>query len=458
MLTTNCAFLENELLDAARLFKNRPQSIEHAFRFEEGVFFNDFTVDNESFSFQDRGQVQNELLFKRLERRFAKLRLYEILSKKYGEEMPWGALTGIRPTKLAYTEMEQGNDYIALLRQMHVQEENIRLVERVIETQKGIYEKKDGNTDLFVSLPFCPTKCAYCSFITAPIEKTRGFLPAYLDCLEKELAAAADSVGVLRSAYIGGGTPFALDIPDLERVLKATAPILQRFNPNAEYTVEAGRPDVFSEDKLRLLKDYNVTRICINPQTFSNETLKKIGRKHTVADFYHAYELSEKYGFLVNIDLIAGLTDETVDEFEKGVMKAVETGADNITVHCLSLKSGAKMKEETAYIENGFISAMVSSSREILSSAGYLPYYMYRQKYQAGNNENVGWTKPNKACVYNIDVMEETADNLATGANAISKRVYNEKGLITRFASQKDLKTYIENIDEIIAKKRIFFE
>ena len=458
MLTTNCAFLENELLDAARLFKNRPQSIEHAFRFEEGVFFNDFTVDNESFSFQDRGQVQNELLFKRLERRFAKLRLYEILSKKYGEEMPWGALTGIRPTKLAYTEMEQGNDYIALLRQMHVQEENIRLVERVIETQKGIYEKKDGNTDLFVSLPFCPTKCAYCSFITAPIEKTRGFLPAYLDCLEKELAAAADSVGVLRSAYIGGGTPFALDTPDLERVLKATAPILQRFNPNAEYTVEAGRPDVFSEDKLRLLKDYNVTRICINPQTFSNETLKKIGRKHTVADFYHAYELSEKYGFLVNIDLIAGLTDETVDEFEKGVMKAVETGADNITVHCLSLKSGAKMKEETAYIENGFISAMVSSSREILSSAGYLPYYMYRQKYQAGNNENVGWTKPNKACVYNIDVMEETADNLATGANAISKRVYNEKGLITRFASQKDLKTYIENIDEIIAKKRIFFQ
>jgi oxygen-independent coproporphyrinogen-3 oxidase len=411
-----------------------------------------------SFSFQDRGQVQNELLFKRLERRFAKLRLYEILSKKYGEEMPWGALTGIRPTKLAYTEMEQGNDYIALLRQMHVQEENIRLVERVIETQKGIYEKKDGNTDLFVSLPFCPTKCAYCSFITAPIEKTRGFLPAYLDCLEKELAAAADSVGVLRSAYIGGGTPFALDTPDLERVLKATAPILQRFNPNAEYTVEAGRPDVFSEDKLRLLKDYNVTRICINPQTFSNETLKKIGRKHTVADFYHAYELSEKYGFLVNIDLIAGLTDETVDEFEKGVMKAVETGADNITVHCLSLKSGAKMKEETAYIENGFISAMVSSSREILSSAGYLPYYMYRQKYQAGNNENVGWTKPNKACVYNIDVMEETADNLATGANAISKRVYNEKGLITRFASQKDLKTYIENIDEIIAKKRIFFQ
>ena len=458
MLTTNCAFLENELLDAARLFKNRPQSIEHAFRFEEGVFFNDFTVDNESFSFIDKGQVRDELTFKRLERRFAKLRLYEILSKKYGEEMPWGALTGIRPTKLAYTEIEQGNDYLSLFKQMHVREENIELVKRVLQTQKGIYEKKDGNTDLFVSLPFCPTKCAYCSFITAPIEKTRAFLPAYLDCLEKELAAASDSVGTLRSVYIGGGTPFALDTPDLERVLQATAPILQRFNPTAEYTVEAGRPDVFSEDKLRLLQDYGVTRICINPQTFSDETLQKIGRKHTVADFYNAYALSEKYGFSVNIDLIAGLTDEQVDTFEEGVQKAVETGADNITVHCLSLKSGAKMKEETAYIENGFISAMVASSRAILSEEGYLPYYMYRQKYQAGNNENVGWTKPNKACVYNIDVMEETADNLAAGANAISKRVFNEKGLITRFASQKDLKTYIENIDEIIAKKRKFFE
>ncbi len=458
MLITNCAFLENELLDAARLFKNRPQSIEHAFRFEEGVFFNDFTVDSENFSFEDRGQVRDELTFKRLERRFAKLRLYEILSKKYGEEMPWGALTGIRPTKLAYTEIEQGNDYLSLFKQMHVREENVALVQRVLETQKGIYEKKDGNTDLFVSLPFCPTKCAYCSFITAPIDKTRAFLPAYLDCLEKELNAATDSVGTLRSVYIGGGTPFALDTPDLERVLKASAPILQRFNPAAEYTVEAGRPDVFSEDKLRLLKDYGVTRICINPQTFSDETLQKIGRKHTVADFYNAYKLSEKYGFSVNIDLIAGLTDERVDTFEEGVKKAVETGADNITVHCLSLKSGAKMKEETAYIENDFISTMVASSREILSQAGYEPYYMYRQKYQAGNNENVGWTKPNKECVYNIDVMEETADNLAAGANAISKRVFNEKGLITRFASQKDLKTYIENIDEIIAKKRKFFE
>ena len=457
-LQTDCSFLENELLDVARLFKTRPEQIKHAFRFQDGVFFNDFEIDGNAFSFKDGGYVCDELHFKRIERRFAKLHLYEILSEKYGEKMPWGALTGIRPTKLAYMEMEESRDFETLFRQMQVFKENTALVKRILETQKGIYEKKDGNTDFFVSLPFCPSKCAYCSFITAPIEKTRSFLPAYLDCLEKEIESAQDYVGNLRSLYVGGGTPFALDTPDLERVLKALAPIRKRYGDDVEYTVEAGRPDVFSEDKLALLKEYGVNRICINPQTFSDETLKRIGRKHTVSQFYDAYALAQKYAFIINVDLIAGLDGETPETFEKGICQAIETGADNITVHCLSLKSGAKLKEEISYIENENMSKMVGISRKLLSKNGYLPYYMYRQKYQAGNNENVGWTKENKACVYNIDVMEETADNLAVGANAISKRVYTDEGRIERLASAKDLRTYIENIDSFIAKKRIFFE
>ena len=457
MFTTDCKFLENELLDVVRLFKRRPESIAHSFAFEGGVFSNAFVIDGAEYSYQDRGQVCDELEFKRLERRFAKLRLYGILSDLYGENMPWGALTGIRPTKLAYGEIEKGKDFRELFRLMRVKEENIQLVAEILKTQEGIYEKKDGNTDLFVSIPFCPTKCAYCSFITAPIDKTRHFLPNYLDCLVKELQAAKESVGNLRSVYIGGGTPFALDAPDLKRVLEGIAPIFKGLNPGAEYTVEAGRPDVFTDEKLALLKDYGVTRICINPQSFSDETLQKIGRKHTEKDIYRAFEMSEKYHFDINVDLIAGLTDERVETFIKSVEKAVETGADNITVHCLSLKSGAKLKEETDYLENDFISDMVASSREILSNNGYAPYYMYRQKYQVGNNENVGWTKKGKACVYNIDIMEETADNLAVGANAVSKRVFNDKGLITRFASQKDLPTYIAHVDDIIVKKREFF-
>lgn len=454
---SNCSFLENELLDVARLFKARAQKIAHAFCYEAGVFCNVFEVDGEKYEYKDEGRVSNELDYKRLERRFAKLHLYEILKEKYGQEMPWGALTGIRPTKLAYTEREKGEDYVKLLKQMHVCEANIRLVERVLKAQEGLYEKSDENVALFVSLPFCPSKCAYCSFITAPIEKTRAYLPEYLRCLERELKEAEKIKGKVRSIYIGGGTPFALEPPELERVLKAVEPFKKR-NPEAEYTVEAGRPDVFTEEKLALLREYKVDRICINPQTFSDETLIKIGRKHTVEDFYKAYDISKKYGFIVNVDLIAGLEAESVEEFEDGVKKAIATGAENITVHCLSLKSGAKLKEEQTYIEKGGISEMVLRSREILTEAGYEPYYMYRQKYQAGNNENVGWTKRGKACVYNIDVMEETANNVAVGANAISKRVKNAENRIERYASAKDLKTYVEKIEKIIEEKADFFK
>ena len=453
MLSTDCKFLENELMDVVRLFEKRPTSISHSFRFEDGVFYNDFLVDGVEYTFQDRGQVCDEIVYKRLERRYAKLALYQILSDLSGEKMPWGALTGIRPTKMAYMELSAGRDYHELFAKMQVSAENVRLVEDILAAQHGIYSTEEG-ADLFISIPFCPTKCAYCSFITAPIDRIRHFLAPYLACLEKELAAIAPICQNLRSIYIGGGTPFVLNEEELERVLKATAPLVKE---GVEYTVEAGRPDVFTEEKLRLLKEYGVNRICINPQSFSDETLRKIGRRHTVEDVYRAFEMSKKYGFIINVDLIAGLEDEDTDTFRRSVEKAVATGADNITVHCLSLKSGARLKEELSRVENDFVKDMVAISREILSSAGYVPYYMYRQKYQAGNNENVGWTKPGKACVYNIDVMEETTDNIAVGANAVSKRVEGGGARIERFASQKDLKTYMEKLDETIENRLNFF-
>ncbi|MBQ9730171.1 MAG: coproporphyrinogen dehydrogenase HemZ [Clostridia bacterium] len=451
---TNCSFLQNELLDVARLFKRRPVSVLHEFRFENGVFYNSFVVDGQSYSFKNEGQVPNELIFKRLERRFAKLAFFKILRVGNNDQMPWGALTGIRPTKLAYTELAEGRAFEPLFEMMFVSEENVRLIERVLKAQEGIYERNDDNFDVFVSLPFCPTKCAYCSFITAPIEKTRSFLPDYLSCLKREIEAGRSLSRTLRSLYIGGGTPFALEASELEQVLKALSSYVV---PGVEYTVEAGRPDTFTEEKLRLLKDYGVNRVCINPQTFSDETLKAIGRKHTVAQVYQAFEMMQKYDFTINADLIAGLTGETPETFALGVEKAVATGAENITVHCLSLKSGAKLKEECEYLDNPAVSKMVASAREILTANGYEPYYLYRQKYQVGNNENTGWTKPGKACVYNIDIMEETANNLAFGANGVSKKVENAENKISRFAAPKDLRTYIQKIDEIIAGKEKFF-
>ena len=255
--------------------------------------------------------------------------------------------------------------------------------------------------------------------------------------------------------YIGGGTPFAVDCAELEKVLCAVDKLRKN---GCEYTVEAGRPDVFSEEKLRLLKDHGVTRICINPQSFSDDTLRKIGRKHTAADVYRAFEMSAKYDFEINLDLIAGLADETLADFEKSLEAAAGLAPENITVHCLCLKAGAKLKEETSYLDAPVVSEMVEKSRQGLPENGYRPYYLYRQKYQAGNNENVGWAKKGAECVYNIDVMEEIADNIAVGANAVSKKVTFSDGKITRYASPKDLKTYIEKIDEIIAKKADFFD
>ena len=191
MLTTDCKFLENELMDVARLFKRRPESVRHTFRFAEGVFYNTFWVDGEEHRFEEKGMAEDEVTYKRLERRFAKLALYDVLSERFGEKMPWGALTGIRPTKLAYRELSEGRDFQPLFEKMRVSEENISVIRRILKAQEGIYAIDEQATDLFVSLPFCPSKCAYCSFITAPIEKTRGFLPAYLAALKKELAGGA---------------------------------------------------------------------------------------------------------------------------------------------------------------------------------------------------------------------------------------------------------------------------
>lgn len=454
-MTTDCEFLQNELYDVARLFPERPETLTHSFRFENGTFFNSFEVDGKKYAYEDIAEFSGELEFKRKEKLFAKLRLYRILSEKYGVTMPWGALTGIRPTKLAYREKAAGRDFRELFSYTGVSEENAALVKEILDSQEGIYEQREENADYFVSIPFCPSKCEYCSFITAPIEKTRSFLPAYVDSLVREIEASVPLIKNLRSVYIGGGTPFAIPAKDLEKILVAVEKV--RTTP-CEYTVEAGRPDVFDEEKLQLLKDFGVTRICINPQSFSDETLRKIGRRHTAKDVYAAFEMSEKYGFSVNIDLIAGLADETLADFEFSLSEATRLSPDNITVHCLCLKSGAKLKEETSYLDVPVVSEMVARSREVLPERGYRPYYMYRQKYQAGNNENVGWAKKGTECVYNIDVMEEISDNIAVGANAVSKKVTFSDGKIERHATPKDLKTYIEKTQTSIDSRRAFFQ
>ena len=455
MLTSNISFLPPELMDVVRLFEGAEQlEIAHTGDYDGAVFRNTFVIDGAAYSAADGAEAHGQLAYKSLCKRYAKLALYRILSERTGISLPWGALTGIRPTRLAYAELEAGRPFEPLFEKMCVSEENIGLVRRVIEGQKGIYERREGNCDLFISLPFCPSKCTYCSFITAPIAATRKYLPDYLAALEEELAAEGALIKNLRSVYIGGGTPFALEAEELERVLRAVAPL--RAN-GCEYTVEAGRPDVFTREKLDVCAEYGVTRICINAQSFSDKTLAAIGRKHTSADLYRAFEMAKDYPFAVNCDLIAGLTGESVEEFCASVDAAVALSPENVTVHTLCLKKGAKLKEETARLEAGRLAEMIGYSRRALTAAGYGPYYLYRQKYMAGAHENVGWTKPGHACVYNIDVMEEIADNLAVGGNAVSKKLFLREGRIERHGSPKDIPTYLAKVGRLIAERNELF-
>ncbi len=439
--------------DIVKLFRYRDEDITHELTYADGVYTNTVCVDGRKSQSVKYCTPQSELEYKRYAKRTAQLAVYRALSDYFGETMPWGALTGIRPTKLAYSELEQGRDFAPLLREMGVCEENIRLLQDVLTAQKGIYSK-EGGTDLFVSIPFCPTKCAYCSFITADIAYTKQYLERYTDALVREILFCKGKIKNLKSVYIGGGTPLVMPKHLLERILQAIEEI--RTN-GCEYTVEAGRPDVFTEEKLDLLARYGVTRICVNPQTFTEQTLRNIGRKHTVEQVYAAFAMAKKYPFSVNCDLIAGLEGESKEEFLFGVREAIRMDPDNITVHTLCLKKGAKMKESCSYLDAGDISEMIEGSRKLLYAAGYVPYYLYRQKYMAGNCENTGWTKPGKACVYNIDIMEETCDNLACGENAVSKRVFANEEKIVRFGTPKDIKMYIERQEELLAKKAEFF-
>jgi oxygen-independent coproporphyrinogen-3 oxidase len=441
-------------MDVIRLFDAEEEDFTHYFSYSDGKYFNVVEYMGNFYDYENEQTTENEIEFKRYARRFAKLAFYKTLSKVKGVQLPYGALTGIRPTKLAYAELAAGRDFTKLFKELGVREENINLVARVIEAQKGIYDSGAGQ-DLFVSLPFCPTKCEYCSFITAPISATAGYVDDYLNCLSKEIESVKPLLTNPKSIYIGGGTPFVLSVEQLERVYKFIASL---GISGVEYTVEAGRPDVFSEEKLWLSKEYGVNRICINPQSFSDKTLQKIGRKHTESQVYEAYDSALKYGFDVNVDLIAGLADETVDDFQLSLIKAIALSPENITVHTLSLKSGAKLKEKNSRLHIDGIEKMIDLSRKILTEAGYEPYYMYRQKYQAGGHENCGWTIKGKACVYNIDVMEEISDNIAVGANAISKRLFSQDERIERCASPKDIKTYIQKLDKIIEERNKLFE
>ena len=455
MIDTNLENIQSELLEVINLFGENELNIRHTFKESENKVVNTVSLNGKVFAYGNFiGAITDEIEKKRLIKRYAKLSVYKALSKFYNKDLPWGALTGIRPTKLAYQQIEKEGEFESFFTDvMKVSENKTALIKNVLETQKGIYEKNDDNTDFFVFIPFCPTRCKYCSFISADIKSANKYVNEYVDALVKEIKMSKKFIKNLRSIYIGGGTPVSLDDQNLEKILCA----IDEINTGVEYTVEAGRPDAITSSNLALLKRHNVTRICINPQTFLDKTLVALGRNHTADQVVEKFNLAKDL-FDINMDLIAGLEGETFEDFKYSLDKAISLCPDNITVHTLCIKKGSRLAQTETYLSGELVNDMVEYAHKALSENGYLPYYLYRQKYMAGNLENVGYAKPNKACVYNVDIMEEISQNVACGANAISKRVFNGGERIERCASPKDVATYLQKLDTILEnKEKLFF-
>ncbi len=391
--------------------------------------------------------------------------VYSLLSEYMGIYPKWGVLTGVRPSKLLInTEKQMGREkaHRYFLKDLLVTDEKYNLARMVADYEKQIIKTSKPNSfSLYVSIPFCPSRCSYCSFVSHSVEneKARNLLPQYVELLEKELiltSQIAKDIGVtLESVYIGGGTPTTLSAHELETVINA---IENNFDMSScrEFTVEAGRPDTITEEKLKVIKNSTVDRISINPQTFNNSVLEAVGRLHTAEDIVEIFNLARKIGFdNINMDLIAGLPTDTVEGFKHSIDTAIGLDPENITVHTLAVKraSGIGQNSPQLAVENAKkASQMIDYTYEKLSNK-YHPYYMYRQSKSAGALENVGWAKRGTECIYNIFMMEECHTILSCGGGAVTKLKAPNGNEIERIFNFKYPFEYISGFDTLIERK-----
>ena len=395
-----------------------------------------------------------------------KRRIYRELSGATGRQLPWGTLTGIRPTKLIMQKLEAGERPVQVAEEMrrsyYLDGEKLSLAIATAQKERAVLARTHGTDgySLYAGIPFCPSRCAYCSFTAYPLAAFRNQVDAYLDTLicEMEQSRPLFAARPLDTVYIGGGTPTSLTPVQLDRLLTA----IGRIFPTGdllEFTVEAGRPDSITAEKLAVLKDHAVSRISINPQTMQQKTLDKIGRLHTVEDFLKAYDLARRMGFdNINMDLILGLPGETAADVEDTLRQLKPLEPDDLTVHALAIKRASRLRmEATGTVVAGLgqaeSDAMMRAASEGAAAMGLYPYYLYRQKNMAGNLENVGYAAPGKEGVYNVLIMEEKQSILAVGAGNISKAVYPD-GRIERADNVKELGDYTNRIEEMLERKR----
>lgn len=392
--------------------------------------------------------------------------IYEVLSKYTGRKLPYGSLTGIRPVKLAMQCLEDGMDketsIAHLMRATGMNTKKAELLWNVAQVEYPLIQAQPKRIHLYVGIPFCLSRCLYCSFTSYPVKGFENLMLSYLDALEKEAAAISQWVreGALQlgSVYIGGGTPTALDERNFEQLLA----FLIRYFPigHNEFTVEAGRPDTITRGKLEAMKEHGVSRISINPQTMNEQTLRLIGRNHTPEDIESKFALAREMGFdHINMDIIAGLPGEDEAMFENTLKKIEDMKPEGLTVHTMSIKRASRLREAQdtfTTTKDEVVGAMIEEAALSAQKMGMRPYYLYRQKNILANLENTGYALPGRECQYNIQTMEERQTIIALGAGAISKFVL-PAGRIERHFNLKEVSLYIKRIDEMIEKKKQYF-
>lgn len=389
---------------------------------------------------------------------------YQMLVGRTGHELPWGSLTGIRPTKIALSRLEDGwkeDDIRRFMKETYMtSDEKIDLSVEIAAREKRLMEpiNYDSGYSLYVGIPFCPTTCLYCSFTSYPISKWKGRTGLYLEALFKELEYTAEKMKgrPLDTIYFGGGTPTSLPAEDIDAILCKLEQLFDTKNV-LEFTVEAGRPDSITEEKLKVLASHGISRISINPQTMNQKTLDLIGRRHTVENVKEKFHMARALGFdNINMDLIMGFPGEDLDDVKHTLEEIEALKPDSLTVHSLAIKRAARLnmfKEEYADLKISNTPEMIALSEACARRMGMEPYYLYRQKNMAGNFENVGYSLPGKACLYNILIMEELATIVACGAGTTTKVVFPSENRRERCENVKEVEQYISRIDEMIGRK-----
>ncbi|MBR0507363.1 MAG: coproporphyrinogen dehydrogenase HemZ [Clostridia bacterium] len=402
---------------------------------------------------------------KRQEKRALKRAVYALMQRIRPTKMPWGSLTGIRPTKLLRELCARVGEEEAV-RQFKdvfsVRVDKLRLAATINAVQKPVIESvKERDLDVYIGIPYCKTRCLYCSFGAelAKPDAVEEYLPYLFRDIENGARLTQDAGYAVRALYIGGGTPTVLSAEQLDVLLTYYESTYGTYG--AECTVEAGRPDTITKEKLDVLRRHGVDRISINPQTMSDETLRRIGRLHTAAQIRDAFALARSMGFSsINMDLIAGLPGETVPDFERTLSEIKALRPDNLTVHTLAIKRSSRLKDQLDRYplpSRADVETMIDLGFSAAKEIGLWPYYMYRQKYQNGNLENVGYAANGKLCIYNVDMMEETTSILAHGAGAMTKRVFFGQNRVERIPNPKDVPTYGAKLDLLDRQKRAMF-